>query len=293
MATNETLIPVGGRLHSVAVEGHVAGADEIYDDDLQKLQSTINAETKAEIGANNQSGTVKGRITALEESVGAGGSIDTRIATAINELDSEVSIEDDGNVNPLNITVTQTNGVLTGITGSIDAETFDAYGAAQAVQENLNALDTSISQTAGVDGLSLNIVQENGLITSLSGGIAAETYDAYGAAETVKTELLGDVEELNTLGKLEDAISNVYTKEQADEAHASLNSAINAEAAARNAADIILNQSIVSLQNEDVNIKNSITGINSRINTLDSNLAKEVRDRIADVNEEEARAISA
>lgn len=241
MATNETLIPVGGRLHSVAVEGHVAGADEIYDDDLQKLQSTINAETKAEIGANNQSGTVKGRITALEESVGAGGSIDTRIDAAVNELDSEVSIEDSNDSNPLNITVIQTNGKLTEVTGSIDAETFDAYG----------------------------------------------------AADTVKTELLGDVEELDTLGKLEDAISNVYTKEAADAAHNSLSSAISAEATARDAADVILNQSIVSLQNEDVNIKNSITGINSRINTLDSNLAKEIRDRVADVDAEEARAIAA
>ncbi len=44
MATNETLIPIPGRLHSVATEGHVAGADEIYDDTLQKPQSIINQE---------------------------------------------------------------------------------------------------------------------------------------------------------------------------------------------------------------------------------------------------------
>lgn len=34
MATNENLIPVPGRLHSVASEGHVAGANEIIDDDF-------------------------------------------------------------------------------------------------------------------------------------------------------------------------------------------------------------------------------------------------------------------
>lgn len=49
MATNETLIPVPGRLHSIAVEGHVAGADEIYDDSLEKTQSTINSEVKNQI----------------------------------------------------------------------------------------------------------------------------------------------------------------------------------------------------------------------------------------------------
>ena len=36
MANNENLIPIPGRLHSVATEGHVAGADEIYDDTQQK-----------------------------------------------------------------------------------------------------------------------------------------------------------------------------------------------------------------------------------------------------------------
>ena len=42
MATNETLIPIPGRLHSVATEGHVAGADEIFDDDRSQLQSDLN-----------------------------------------------------------------------------------------------------------------------------------------------------------------------------------------------------------------------------------------------------------
>lgn len=242
MATNETLIPVGGRLHSVAVEGHVAGADEIYDDDLQKLQSTINAETKAEIGANNQSGTVKGRITALEESVGAGGSIDTRIDAAVNELDSEVSIEDNNDTNPLNITVTQTNGKLTEVTGSIDAETFDAYG----------------------------------------------------AADTVKTELLGDVEELDTLGKLEAAISNVYTKEAADAAHNSLSSAISAEAAARNAADITLNQNIAKEASDrdtaDRAINTSIAGIQQNYNTLNTKVENYKTQLSGAIAAEETRA---
>ena len=60
MATNEQLIPVPGRLHSLASEGHVAGADEIYDDDLQKLQSTINADVKVmgASGTNHSKGLV-------------------------------------------------------------------------------------------------------------------------------------------------------------------------------------------------------------------------------------------
>ena len=40
---SEPLIPVPGRLHSVATEGHLAGANEIIDDNLGEVQSVINA----------------------------------------------------------------------------------------------------------------------------------------------------------------------------------------------------------------------------------------------------------
>ena len=61
MATNEQLIPIPGRLHSLAPEGHVAGADEIYDDDLQKSQSDINADVKVmgASGENHSKGLVQ------------------------------------------------------------------------------------------------------------------------------------------------------------------------------------------------------------------------------------------
>ena len=61
------------------------------------------------------------------------GSVDNKIKSAIKALDATVSISDQQNTNPLNISITQTDGVLTGITGSIDAETFDAYGSAETV----------------------------------------------------------------------------------------------------------------------------------------------------------------
>jgi len=45
MTNSEILIPIPGRLHSVADVTHVAGADEIYDDLLSKSQETINGES--------------------------------------------------------------------------------------------------------------------------------------------------------------------------------------------------------------------------------------------------------
>ena len=168
MASNENLIPIPGRLHSVATEGHVSGANEIYDDTLQKDQATINAENNTTLegkvnkeegkglSANDYSDAEKAKVSSHESALAAGGSVDTRIAAAVNALDAEAS------------------------------------------------------QEAGSDGLSLSVSEVDGKITSISGSIAPNTYDAYGAASTVKSGLLGDAStNYNTLGKIEDAIEGV------------------------------------------------------------------------------------
>lgn len=268
MANNENLIPIPGRLHSVATEGHVAGADEIYDDTQSKLQSAINADVAED-------------ISDLQEIVGEG-SVDTRIENAIKALDAEKS--QTAGADGLALSITETDGKITSISGSIATDTYDSYGSASAAQEaaatdattkvnaakaellgdaasnyntlgkledaiqsetstreteigtdstsgtvkgriksletlvgstdvdsqidaKINALDVTKSQTAGADGLALSIEEEDGKIKSISGSITANTYDAYGAASTAKSDLLGDAApDYNTLGKLEDAI---------------------------------------------------------------------------------------
>jgi len=47
-------------------------------------------------------------------------------------------------------------------------------------------LDAQVSQAAGTDGLALSITEVDGKITAISGSIAANTYDAYGAADTAE-----------------------------------------------------------------------------------------------------------
>lgn len=68
---------------------------------------------------------------------------------------------------------------LTGDSGSIQS----------AITAAIDGLDSTKNQTAGADGLALEVVQENGVIKSISGSIAEGTYDAAGAAAGVKTEL--------------------------------------------------------------------------------------------------------
>lgn len=70
----------------------------------------------------------------------------------------------------------------TSIKGEIDA----AEQNAKAYTDGLIAgLDAEKSQAAGADGLALSITEVDGKITAISGSIAANTYDAHGAAAAV------------------------------------------------------------------------------------------------------------
>lgn len=64
-------------------------------------------------------------------------------------------------------------------------------GITDMINEAIDALDSEKTQTAGADGLALHIKQENGVITEFSGSIAAETYDAHGAAAAAETAAKG------------------------------------------------------------------------------------------------------
>ena len=71
---------------------------------------------------------------------------------------------------------------VTGLTGA-------SGGIQGAITAAINSLDSTENQAAGADGLALEVVQEDGVITGISGSIAAGTYDAAGAAKAVKDEL--------------------------------------------------------------------------------------------------------
>ena len=140
----------------------------------QTVGSVLNAvKTKAAEGSYNaetnyEAGTI-------------GHAIKNTSATAINALDAEAS--QTAGADGLALSVTEVDGKITAISGSIAPNTYDAYGAAANAVE---ALDATVSQTAGSDGLALRVVEENGVITGVTGSIAANTYDAYGDAATAE-----------------------------------------------------------------------------------------------------------
>lgn len=64
-------------------------------------------------------------------------------------------------------------------------------GVQNAINTAIGGLDATPSQTAGADGLALSLTEVDGVVTAISGSIAAETYDAFGAAATAKSEVIG------------------------------------------------------------------------------------------------------
>lgn len=81
------------------------------------------------------------------------------------------------------------NTRLKSLEDTVAGLTGDSGGIQGAITTAINALDSTQNQVAGADGLALEVVQEDGLIKSISGSIAAGTYDAAGAAQAVKNEL--------------------------------------------------------------------------------------------------------
>ena len=104
------------------------------------------------------------------------------------------------------------------------------------------ALDATVSQTAGADGLALSVTEVDGVLTAVSGSIAANTYDTYGAAAAV-------------VGESTDAASanTVYgAKAYADAAVNTLDGTLAAVAKSGDAADVTYDGTTSGLSATDV-----------------------------------------
>ena len=108
---------------------------------------------------------------------------------------------------------------VTGLTGA-------SGGIQGAITAAINGLDSTKNQAAGADGLALEVVEENGLITGISGSIAAGTYDAAGAAKAVKDELNPLITAAQTQAD-KGVADAAAAKKAADDASAKVTSSIN------------------------------------------------------------------
>ena len=110
------------------------------------------------------------QIAALEGAVGTGGSVDSKITDAIGKLDATKSQA--AGADGLALSITQTDGLITAISGSIKANTYDKYGAAAAVQgsttETVKSVDDKVTalKTASAVTVEKLASAESGYIAS-------------------------------------------------------------------------------------------------------------------------------
>lgn len=184
-------------------------------DDASAMNSDINAlKTKTELGTHEVEGqqveyaTVKDYVEAEIASV-------TSDATA---LAGRVTTAE-GDIDALETRMGTAESDINALEGLHAAN----KTVAQEVTDGINALDATVSQTAGTDGLALSISEVDGVITSISGSIAANTYDAHGAAAAV-LGASGDAASANTVFG-----AKAYADDQATAAYNAVIALTNAE----------------------------------------------------------------
>lgn len=110
---------------------------------------------------------------------------------ALNEYKYELKFKNIGDTEfksydtPVYIDLTKANERLTKLEADVKAllgGEGEQGGITDMIVAAIGALDAEHTQAAGADGLALHIKQVDGIITEFSGSIAANTYDAHGAA---------------------------------------------------------------------------------------------------------------
>jgi hypothetical protein len=151
--------------------------------------------------------------------------------------------------------------IVAGLTGAEggEVESVDAK-----ITKAINALDVDAQEGDYVASIS----QVDGKIVPV---METFNFDAAGAADGVKTELLGDVESLDTFGKVEDAITDI-TKENGAIATA-VSTAVNAlDANVTSAADkhVVVNVVETDGKVTAVNVTEDFSDITDRINEVEA-----------------------
>ena len=111
-----------------------------------------------------------------------------KISARIKAVEDRMTTAE-GDIDKLEGTVGDSSGGLVKDVADLKAAVGEGGSVADAITNAINGLDSTKSQAAGADGLALEVVQENGIIKSISGSIAAETYDSYGSASAVEGKL--------------------------------------------------------------------------------------------------------
>lgn len=159
---------------------------------------TVDAATyKYKLQTRAYAGGKWGEWTDVENGALDLSAIDTRLDTAEGNISNNAAA-----IATLNAAADQTGSVL------------------NTVNTKIQDLHANVSQEAGSDGLALNVVEANGVITSVSGSIKANTYDAYGSAAAVQGETSKTVKDVEDAAAAAQSAADAAKKAAEDEAAA-------------------------------------------------------------------------
>lgn len=145
---------------------------------------------------NTRLGGAESRLTAVEASAKKAnddlatyktqvpGIIDTAIGTAIADLDASVSQTGAKDNGYLSLSVSEEDGKLTGVSGSVNVASIKA--------DIVDVLDADFTHEAGTDGLAYSLVQTDGKITKFEASIKDGTYEKAGSISAALTGLTGE-----------------------------------------------------------------------------------------------------
>lgn len=118
--------------------------------------------------------------------------------TYANEAWSEWAVDDVLNLTSYDTRFKAIEDVLK--KAGLDSESGDLTALINSiVNAKVQSLDGTAEHEAGADGLALSVTTTDGIVTAISGSIAANTYDAYGAAAAVQGETTHTVAEAYAL----------------------------------------------------------------------------------------------
>ena len=200
---------------AVGTNGSYIDAGKTVSHNLKELDTAVKANTDAIGDTAYTGGTLSAAIAGLQTSAGNLGS---------NKVDNADNFTDESNSNliknktvvaAIQDTASQVD-TNTGAISALNGSDSTTGSVAKSIKDKVETLDATESQTAGADGLALSITEVDGVITGISGSIAANTYDSYGSASAEATRaqgVEGTLGSLNTTDKtdLVSAINEVNT----------------------------------------------------------------------------------